>query len=242
MELKNMFEVSPTRILHCGAHEAEELESYTEANFAPKGVVWIEADSNLANKLKIRFQNSIHQVIEAALWSVSHQEMKFHLTSNSQSSSLLELGNHLENFPDIVEIDTVSISSRCVDDFLPALHGVDFINLDIQGAELEALKGAETFLSQIKWIYTEVNKGEVYLGCAKIWELDEFLKPHGFTRVATRWSFKDDFGDALYSKNRFFFRSLRFQLNCSFKSLLTLTRYSLHTLKFKLRLAAHKSK
>lgn len=241
MELKNKFDVSPTRILHCGAHEAEELEIYTEANFAPEGVIWVEADSNLARKLKIRFQNSIHQVIEAALWSVSKQEMKFHLTSNSQSSSLLELGDHLQNFPDIVEVDTVSISSRCIDDFLPDLQGVDFINLDIQGAELEALKGAKTFLNQIKWIYTEVNKAEVYVGCAKIWELDDFLRPLGFTRVATRWSFKDDFGDALYSKNRFFFRSLRFQLNCHLKSLVTFTRYTLHTLKSKLRLTVDNS-
>lgn len=241
MELRNKFEVSPKRILHCGAHEAEELESYAEAKFAPDGVVWIEADSNLANQLKSRFQNSPHLVIEAALWSASHQEMKFHRTSNTQSSSLLELGNHLENFPDITEIETVSISSSRIDDFLPALQGVDFINLDIQGAELEALKGAQTFLSQIKWIYTEVNKGEVYLGCAKIWEIDEFLKPLGFTRVATRWSFRDDFGDALYSKNRFFFRSLSFQVNSFLKSFVTLTRYSLHTLKSKLRLVAHKS-
>lgn len=236
-----MFEVSPRRILHCGAHEAEELESYTEAKFAPEGVVWIEADSNLANQLKSRFQDSPDLVIEAALWSTSHQEMKFHRTSNTQSSSLLELGSHLENFPDITEIETISISSSRIDDFLPALQGVDFINLDIQGAELEALKGAETLLGQVKWIYTEVNKGEVYLGCAKIWEIDDFLKPLGFTRVATRWSFRDDFGDALYSKERFYFRSLGFQIKSFWKSLCTLFRYSLHTLKSKLRLVAHKS-
>lgn len=74
----------------------------------------------------------------------------------------------------------------------------DFLNLDIQGVELEALQGIGVYFEKIKWIYTEVNKSEVYKNCALIDDIDAFLKMEGFKRVATRWVKKQGWGDALY--------------------------------------------
>ena len=48
----------------------------------------------------------------------------------------------------------------------------NFLNLDIQGAELLALRGIEDNLKFIDYIYTEVNTGEVYKNCAKVYEID----------------------------------------------------------------------
>jgi len=56
------------------------------------------------------------------------------------------------------------------------LNRFDFINLDIQGAELLALKGATAILPFIKAIYTEVNEKELYENCGLIDELDAFLR------------------------------------------------------------------
>jgi hypothetical protein len=74
----------------------------------------------------------------------------------------------------------------------------NFINLDIQGAELKALKGMEEYLHQIDYIYTEVNSDYVYEGCALIGEIDEYLQKFGLIRVETKWCGDYKWGDALY--------------------------------------------
>ena len=77
---------------------------------------------------------------------------------------------------------------------------VDFVNLDVQGAELKVLQGfGNTFTEQknIKAVYTEVNTEEVYVGCALLSEIDSFLYHFGFQRVAISMT-EANWGDALY--------------------------------------------
>jgi hypothetical protein len=48
-------------------------------------------------------------------------------------------------------------------------------------------------------IYSEINRGSTYMGNALVEELDEFLKPFGFTRVETFWPSPNwTWGDAVY--------------------------------------------
>ena len=71
---------------------------------------------------------------------------------------------------------------------------------DIQGYELEALKGMPNHLKIAEYIYLEVNFEEVYLGCSQIKDIDKFLLKFGFMRVGIRKTDKG-WGDAIYSKN-----------------------------------------
>jgi hypothetical protein len=68
-------------------------------------------------------------------------------------------------------------------------------NFDIQGAELLALKGGKDSLQHVDCLYLEVNDREVYIGCARVEEIDRFLSD--FTRVWTRIT-PHGWGDALY--------------------------------------------
>jgi hypothetical protein len=74
----------------------------------------------------------------------------------------------------------------------------NFLNLDIQGVELKALKGMSDYLSSVQYIYTEVNSDYVYKDCAIVDEIDEYLKPFGFQRVETIWQGECRWGDAFY--------------------------------------------
>ena len=38
----------------------------------------------------------------------------------------------------------------------------NFLNMDVQGYELEVLKGGTTTLEKIEYVMTEVNRAEVY--------------------------------------------------------------------------------
>lgn len=52
----------------------------------------------------------------------------------------------------------------------------DLLWMDLQGAELKALKGAGPRLAEIKLIHIEVSFRRMYIGQPLFWELDAFLK------------------------------------------------------------------
>lgn len=87
-----------------------------------------------------------------------------------------------------------------LDDLLPADCFFDFINLDIQGAELNAIKGLGSRLNNVNWIYTEVNKKRLYKDIYLVADIDKYLSLYGFKRIATYWIPGVGWGDALYIK------------------------------------------
>lgn len=80
-----------------------------------------------------------------------------------------------------------------------SFENFDFVNLDLQGFELPVIKGFGENIEKIKYIYSEVNIDDVYIGCTKLNELDEYLEQYGFIRVETKMT-DANWGDALYIK------------------------------------------
>jgi len=121
------------------------------------------------------------------------------------STSLLKPSIHLEQYPHIkfnesieVEVTTLDILAE-EDEIVP--EDFNFMNIDVQGYELEVMKGASKFLPHIQFIYCEVNRAEVYEGCPMVEEIDQFLSEYNFERVDTNWA-GDTWGDALYIKRK----------------------------------------
>ena len=182
-------------VVHVGAHEAEERELYLDLNLAPR--VWIEAQPSLATALTNRLHAPDDQILQGAAWSERGVTFDFNVSSNSQSSSILELGTHSKNHPDITYVKTIKVNSIVLEEVLSKFDSVTLLNLDIQGVELQALQGARRELTKVKAIYTEVNFEAVYKNCALISDLDSYLKEFGFKRVLT-FRTKNGWGDALY--------------------------------------------
>lgn len=199
--LKNKFGILPTGVLHVGAHLAEERTDYETAGWAEfNKIIWIESQFELAQNLIENLNPKRNKVINATVWSETGKEMNFHVASNSQSSSLYNLGTHAQTYPDIIFSSDRKVTTVRLDEIIADSDDISFVNLDIQGAELEALKGLGSKIHQVKWIYSEVNKRSVYEGCAKIGEMDQYLEKFSFSRVATRWAYKTGWGDALWIK------------------------------------------
>lgn len=200
-DLVKRWGLAPRTILHVGAHEAEEMAAYESHGWGKDRTVWIEGQSELAERLAERLSDRTHhRVIHAVAWDTV-EPVTFYRTNNSQSSSALPLKLHSAEYPSIVVVNESVVFTSRLDETLShdciLDRGIDFINLDIQGAELRALKGLGTELSHVGAVYSEVNIAELYEGCATLRHLDAFLQGHDFVLVDLRLT-DARWGDALW--------------------------------------------
>jgi FkbM family methyltransferase len=192
-----------TGVIHIGGHYGEEIDTYLK-DVGIRHIVLFEADSDNYKILKEKIDNlktdvEIH-AIHKGLGPFSCEMTLYRETENNgQSNSVLKPKIHLQQYPGIVFNNKVQIKIEPLDRY-ECSPVFNFMNIDIQGFELEALRGARKTLQNIKWIMCEVNRAEVYENCAQVEEMDEFLGKYGFNRVETRWD-GQTWGDALYVKN-----------------------------------------
>lgn len=195
--LTKIWKIQPEVVLHVGAHLAEEAEDYAQYNWGK--TIWIEAQTNLVDQLRKKLDPQFNQVINATVWSESGITKQFNVSSSSQSSSLLNFGTHKIDYPDIFVTKSYAVTTSTLNEILDSDAEFDFVNLDLQGVELESLKGLESRFDKAKWIYSEVNKKEVYEKCSNVKELDLYLQERGFRRVATRWVKGQGWGESYVS-------------------------------------------
>jgi FkbM family methyltransferase len=195
--------LTPGKIVHVGAHEAEELEDYSDFGWGKEGILWIEADPQLIPFLEKRLDVFPHQVaINAAVWKSEAKDLSFFRTSFTQSSSLKPLGLHSDVYPDIKVEKEITVNGTTLDNIMhnQLWDSADLLNLDIQGSEMEALIGLGSLIQNVKYIYSEVNVAELYVGAASFDDLNHFLKDHGF--VLADWHvLKEGWGDALWIRS-----------------------------------------
>ena len=186
-------------IVHIGAHYGEEIQEYVD-NGIQKITVFEPLSKNF-NILSQRMQhvNADIQGHQVALGSKKGNATMFLSSNEAQSSSILKPKQHLELHPDVSFNGTEQVEVSLLDDY--DIGESNFINIDVQGYELEVFKGGKKTLEKIDYIYCEVNRDEVYEGNAMVEDLDEFLSSYGFERVETKWpETYYTWGDALYIK------------------------------------------
>ncbi|PKN73336.1 MAG: FkbM family methyltransferase [Candidatus Cloacimonetes bacterium HGW-Cloacimonetes-3] len=205
-------------VLHIGAHYGEEYDTYKECGISKMYFFEPLPDNyqHLLDNIRKDFpslvgypqdldivdaQHNLHiKALNTALGnSTGVLPMYVETANQSQSSSLLKPKKHLEQYPHITFDQKTDVSLTKLDNLkVDAIYNM--INIDVQGFELEVFKGAKaTLTKQIDYIYTEVNRDELYENCPMIEELDTFLADLGFIRVITDW-IGNTWGDALYIK------------------------------------------
>jgi len=181
-------------ILHVGAHECEELKDY-ERYIQRNKILWVEALSDKVELCKQRFPNVL---IENAVVSDKIEKLMFNVSNNGQSSSILDFGLHSHYHSHVHYVNSFEVETKLLKDVISKYDiEYNFLNFDIQGAELKALKGMEEYLPTVDYLYTEVNSDYVYKDCALIEELDEYLLTFGLIRVETNMT-EYKWGDAFY--------------------------------------------
>lgn len=202
LQLREKYQIYPKNVLHVGAHKAEELNLYK--SLLAQNVYWVEANENLAAELmglELLRDMPNNKVFCEVVGEHDGDTVTFYTSNNNQSSSILELGEHSSLFPDVVYTGAEERKTKTISSILAEVGSpqIDFLNLDIQGAELLAMKGFKE-LANVQFIYTEINSREVYKGCALVEQIDEYLAQLGFIRAETAFWNDHPWGDALYIK------------------------------------------
>ena len=184
-------------ILHVGAHVGQEAETY-EA-LGATSVTWIEANPAVLPDLRRHVEPLGHRVLAALATDRTGDIVDFHITNNQQSSSILRLGTHRYEHPEVVVTESVKLTTTTLDDLCASadVGRPNILVLDVQGAEMLVLRGATRVMSTADCIYAEVNERPLYAGATLLPEFDSFLASHGFDRVATALTVHG-WGDALY--------------------------------------------
>lgn len=112
---------------------------------------------------------------------------------NTGSSSIRKPKNVLKEWPLIKFDNKVDIIIRSFDSLIKELKidRIDFIWADIQGAEIDLLKGGQEAFKKVKMFFTEYSYGELYEGQIGLKEIHSLLP--GKWRLI-----KDYISDALF--------------------------------------------
>ena len=194
----------PTGVFHIGASTGQEAADYFDNNVGD--VIFIEAIPNVCKQLERHISQYPRMIaINECIGDEDGRQMTFHISNNeAQSSSLLELDYHKTDHPDVSYTEHIPVTTKRVDTLLRErkidLARYDFLNIDLQGAELMALKGMGDELRKVNYAYLEVNKKHEYEDCPLLEDIDAYMLSFGFSRVELEWCGGFSWGDAFYIK------------------------------------------
>lgn len=192
--LANLIPVDCT-IIEIGAHIGTDTrELYYR--LAPKNYYAVEPDNrNIIELVKLRLPI---QIIKGAI-SDTNGVQSFWLSSgytphgrlHTDSNSLLQPIDN-PNRPGWITFRESRMTCFTLDSIHPFPDTIDLIWMDIQGAELKAIRGGFKVLSRTKYLYTECQEGRYYNQPG----LDKILQ------ALPGWELIERFGDNALLKNK----------------------------------------
>lgn len=164
-------------------------------------LVLIEPQASAFARLEANFADADNAtLIRTALGSGTGEAM-MNTAHPDYSSSLLEPAEHLRILPAITFDGTERVTVRTLDDVMADVGGdFDAMVLDVQGYELDVLRGAKLTLRRLDWLKCEVNTAEVYRDCAKLDAVDDYLLGFGLRRAELDL-YGGVWGDAIYRRD-----------------------------------------
>ncbi len=193
-------------VIQAGAHYGQEIEDFLKNNIT--NIICFEPCPEAFEKLKT---NSINKalIFNFALGN-DNKIVKMYVEKNNEgmSNSILKPLLHLNQYPHITFDFEINVKMKKLDDFIEenkdlkiSINNYNFICLDVQGFELEVLKGCPQTLKNIDYILCEVHRDELYENCCKVDQIDKYLNQFNFNRVETTWD-GGIWGDAFYIKEQ----------------------------------------
>lgn len=186
----NKYNIMFDGVLHLGAYNVEEIDIYNAV--PPKYVIWAEANPDkwggIQNTLN-KYKNN--DLFRGAITDKDGQHIKFNIYNAKEACSIFDIGEDLKLWYPHHQVEKkVSVVTSTIDSlfemFNRNIEQCNFMNMDIQGAEVIALAGAPKLLASpyLQYIYTEVCWAEFYKDIEPTLDvMTELLKDYKFKMV-----------------------------------------------------------
>jgi FkbM family methyltransferase len=176
----------PWIILDVGAHTGETACEY-ERYFPGANIHSFEPIPTLCQQCRENPRRQLGWQAHALALADRVGVSDFFVRQWDYSSSLMHNAPYLAqvDLQELMEeVSVLKVPTSTVDVFCAeqAIDYISILKLDIQGAELAALRGAEAMLQRqaIELIYCEVEFRELYAGQALYHEIADYLAVHGY--------------------------------------------------------------
>lgn len=97
-----------------------------------------------------------------------------------------------------IEVEAIALKEWADENNVKA---IDLLWMDLQGAELKALQGMDELIRHVRFIYTEVEYQELYVGQALFPQVDRYLAEHDFRVHRQMYIRNKYYGNVLYVNN-----------------------------------------
>jgi len=204
-------------IFDIGGCEGEDSMRYSR--LFPKAKVWVfEPLPGNQKIIKTNIRTSENIKLFPIALSDQRGHSDFHVSSGrpegidpnadwdfgNKSSSLLSPGEVLTAFPwlnfkTVIQVPTDTLHFIFQD---YQIQNIDFIHMDVQGAELKVLTGAKDYIKYIKAVWLEVSETALYNNQPLKNDIHEFMIKNNFRLIKT--AVKDGVGDLMYVNSNYF--------------------------------------
>ena len=210
LDIRNLVTDDSPVIVDGGAHNGSVIDTFLSLYKSPR-IISFEPIPDLTTHLKASYRLKQNVEIKPYVQGVDDKTVNCNITRNLGSSSTLKPsntkgqyhGSHVKIDRDI-EVQMVRLAT-----VLHQVSMVDILKLDLQGSELDALRGCSQLLNNIKVIYSQVEFTSLYENQILFSDIDQFLQKQGFRlyNLYDLWTHPDGqltSGYALYINTNYF--------------------------------------
>lgn len=171
--------IEPKIIVLGGIHHGDSALKYL--NLFPNAIIHgFEPNSRNLSLARLKLRGNLDRVqLYPFALSSNSGKANLHINSHDATHSLFEIGKikywdeHVDTIA-IEQVETITLDSFSEE---YGVTNIDLLHLDIQGAELDALKGAENLLKKraVFLVRCESEFEEIYFDQPLFWDIGKFL-------------------------------------------------------------------
>lgn len=149
-------------------------------------IVAFEPLPDAAARYRQVFEEDDRVTLHEAAISPEQGTATMHVSASADSSSLLPISERQsELFPGTEEVGTTEVAVGPLDRFVDAedIQAPAMLKIDVQGFELEVLRGSVSRLAAFEYVYVEASFEALYEDQALFADVEAFLVSQGFEEV-----------------------------------------------------------
>jgi len=209
IDIKAYLKTETPVIIDGGANDGGTIERLLKDYQAPV-IHAFEPIPDLVAYLEKRFQGDPRVAVYGMALGAEARMVRFNVLNKLVASSILTPSELKKNYQgdNVAVRQVLEVPQVRLDDVM-GMREIDLLKLDLQGYEMEALKGGLSMLERTRIITTEVEFVPLYDDQPLFADIDPFIRAQGFRllNLYDLWSHPDGqltSGDATYLNTRYF--------------------------------------